>query len=251
MADIILDRRDLLRMASLSAFGLVGCAKSLPTIHYRLSVTVASPKGQATGASVAAVTSVYSSAFPGPETQGLRFQEEGEATPVKLPDGQYIFVLLKWNRASIGAMHMLMDSYGLSSLDLHHQVSGDVFQFQMDEVERLAGMRGVKPVKADLYPVIGYFEDINEPTSFHSQEASKLSGLLSGCRVEGMTVEIVNADLTDQIFNILPWMKDPPNIYLDQYITQHPTESYPDYRLISPNEIMTYSFRIERRRDYK
>jgi len=220
------------------ALTLGGCGSVvLPDVHYRLTVVVDTPEGRRSGSSVVSFESAYSPAIPGPEAKGVRFHLHGEATPIKLPNGNYLFAVLKWEQAD-AAKPMLLESF--ADL-LPPQVStsdGDIFNRRlMDQIRALSKLRATRPVKPEYYPVIAWFDDPTRPRTIHAKPARAGTAIVSGVTLRSMTLEITDAPVTWQIRSILPWLHREELGYLDPNI-KGIKRTFPEYMLIGADNFL-------------
>lgn len=158
--------RSLLGLSA--ALALASCGSSLPSIYYRLTVIVDTPEGRRTGSSVVVFHSNYSPAFPGPEAKGVKSLVRGEATPVKLADGRYIFAVLRWDQFD-GTLPMLVESFADLVPPRSPTPDGDEINRQiMAQIRELAKIRAMRPVHPQHYPALAYFDDLSKPETIHS-----------------------------------------------------------------------------------
>lgn len=222
---------------TLTGCGLIRLPVTMPDVHYRLTVVVDTPQGRRSGSSVVAFKSAYSPPSPFPQAEGVRYRLQGEATPVKLPDGRYIFAVLKWNRAD-AAKPMLLESF--ADL-LPPQVStsdGDKFDRRlMDQISALSKLRATRPVEPEYYPVLAWFDDPTRPSTIHAKPASAGTTIVTGVILRSMTLEITNAPVTWQIRSILPWLHRDELGYLDPNI-KGIKRTFPEYMLIGADNFL-------------
>jgi hypothetical protein len=216
--------------------GASACASLNTTLRYRLTVVVDTPQGVRTGSSVVEVKGALSPAFPGPEAGGARLHIRGEATPVKLADGRYLFAVFAWQPEPRRIFTMLTTPFG----DQLPPRSPDPSAFSkrmMEQFRALADAKGVRQVKPEDYPVIATFAEIANPYSIRIAPARNISSILPGYRVRLMTVEITNAPISNKIMRILPWLRKRnlgflnPAIKKNQLATSQ-TE-FPEYQKIT------------------
>lgn len=219
----------------IAALALSGCATTLPSMYYRLTVIVDTPEGRRSGSSVLEVRASYSSAFPGPETQGITTLIRGEAAAVKLPDGQYVFAVRKWGTPE-GGLPMLLHTFA-DQIPPVTAIAGDEWYRQrMDQIRALAKARGVRAVKPADYPVLVRFDDLRKPATIHAMEARPGDIVAPGARLVGMTLEMTGGPETHTIRSILPWVGRRDLGYLDPQIRKDNARDRPEYRYIGEDE---------------
>lgn len=150
------------------AIAITSCATTLPQVRYRLTVIVDTPEGRRSGGDVLELVSSYMPAFPSAEAQGIRFRVHGEAVPVELPGGRYIFAVMKWGHAD-DSMPMLIETFADLLPSRTPAVDTDeVNRQRMDQVRALAKIRARRPIKPEFYPVLVYFDDLARPETIHA-----------------------------------------------------------------------------------
>lgn len=208
MMEGFLNRRQII--AGLAAAPLIGCTRSLPTYRFRLSVHVDTPQGERTGASVIEVHSVdQGKGFPGPEAGGIRIRFRGEAASLKMPNGVYVFALLRGKEthsaqtiagapfAATGARGIARESYG-------------------DSLRRVMGVAGVHELPLSSYPQFVYFKKISDPASVQEVLPDDFANVFGdGISLRGVTTEIVDDPVEFKIPQVLPWIENYKNVSLD------------------------------------
>lgn len=218
----------------LCAVALLGCSKHLDTLHYRLTVIVDTPEGRRSGSSVVEVQPILGAGFPGPEASGVTIKVKGEATPVKLSEGRYLFAVLKWETSVDAYLPMLQASYAdvMPSGEPNFR-SGNANQGKVDRISALAKAKGVRAVPEAHYPLLAYFEDLSDPRTIEPLKPDRLGQVVPGAKLVGMTVEITRAPVTRQIREILPWLEQNRSGYFDPDVAGHLADGLPPGRLLS------------------
>lgn len=222
-----------------AALALAGCGSSLPSIYYRLTVIVDTSEGRRSGSSVVEFHSNYSPAFPGPEAQGVKSFVRGEATPVKLVDGRYIFAVLRWGQVD-GTLPMLVESFADLVPPRSPTSDGDEINRQiMEQIRGLAKLRATRPVNPKHYPALAYFDDLSKPETIHAISAQPGDVIAPGVRLVKMTLEITDGPATQQIRSILPWVDRLDLGYLDPEVRFNSDKQFPTYRYIGVDQFAT------------
>lgn len=222
-----------------AALALAGCGSSLPSIYYRLTVTVDTPEGRRSGSSVVEFHSNYSPAFPGPEAKGVKSRVSGEAAPVRLADGRYIFAVLRWDQID-GALPMLVASFADLVPPRSPTSDGDEINRQiMEQIRGLAKLRATRPVHPQHYPALAYFDDLSKPETIHTMSARPGGVIAPGVRLVNMTLEITDGPTTHQVRSILPWVGRRDLGYLDPEVRMNSTTQFPMYRRIGVGELVS------------
>lgn len=239
--------RDVILVVALATMlSLSGCVIYLPIIHYRLTVTVDTPEGRVSGSSVLEYKSDYSPGFPFPAAEGFRSHVRGEATPVRLPNGKYIFALLKWDDSDDTAA--LDDMLTASFAGLLPAVTGpdgeELRRQKIAQIGALAKLRTSRPIAPGHYPALAYFDDPLKPSTIHAVLVRPGETIAPQIRLVGMTLEITDAPVTHQILSILPWMLCRKSGYLDPRVGNYSIYKDSDapvidkYRLIDSGNII-------------
>jgi hypothetical protein len=187
----------------------------LPTIRYRLTIVIDTPDGRRTGSAVMELTSHINPEFPGPEAGGFHFMVNGEAVPVLLANGNYVFVVQKW-RDHNDALAMLRASFSDILPPVHQNSYGDE---RIDAIKRqmreFAGIRGSRPVPSEYYPIVAFFPDISNPETIVAADAGRVEELIADSRLVSMSVEVTQDPVTRKIKRILPWLESYQKGYFD------------------------------------
>lgn len=192
--------------------------------RYKLTVEVMTPDGLKSGSSVIEVR--YSSGHPLPNP-GRAYNDRvvaGEAVYVDLGQGRNLFVLLgtmmvgrgyqgNWEFTNTAVAQYERPARGpLGVLDLPERVF--VFQRSPGEevkiTNRVAELRGQPPetVKNIMQlPTLVTFASLQDPESVRVVQPNALEEMLGpGYRLDQVTLQITDDDVTKRIEGILPWL---------------------------------------------
>lgn len=230
-------KRVLIVVAISCIAALNACSSPSTTLRYRLTVVVETPEGLRTGSSVVEVRGSLSRAFPGPEAGGFRINSRGEATPVDLGNGDYLFAIFGWVEPPIRTFTMLMAPFKGQIPPRSPDPSADS-ESLMEQFGALADVSGVREVEPEDYPALAIFADRKNPYSVRFMPATELQTVLPGYRIVRMTVEITDAPVSNQIHTILPWVYCTDFDFLNPEIKKswlkpfpkYPIEQFPDYQ---------------------
>jgi hypothetical protein len=195
----------------LAAFAL--CVVILWKIRYptyawnqKLTVTVATPRGEVSGSSVVAVswTENFFSGGWGGALYHLTLR--GDATTVDLGGGQFLFALLAYEHSQ--EPH----STGMIPLKLLRQKlpnQSDDDYWAPDTFKRVQAALGRGPITLPqkLYPRFLRFRDIKDSTTAELVDPDNLAESFGpGVRLVRVTIEITDEAVTRGIRNVLPWL---------------------------------------------
>ncbi|MBJ7438643.1 MAG: hypothetical protein JHD35_06430 [Sphingopyxis sp.] len=212
---------------------LGGCVTFLPTIHYRLTIVIDTPQGRRSGSGVTELKSIIGPKFPIPKIGGLQVTIHGEAVPVRLADGNYIFVVRKWQRGQEETLRMLRSSFAQSLTPISISANDDRYDSVVkDQFEELSRIRGSRPVSPEYYPIVAHFTDINDPNSIVAADAGRVDQIVKGAKLVSMTIEITDDPVTRRINAILPWFEKYRNDYFDPYARANPAKELPSEKRI-------------------
>ena len=194
-------------------FGLVACLLVLagylgwrimyPSYEWRQKITVEveTPQGPVSGSSVAEI------AWWGvpkilPDATPRDWAVKAEAVVVPLPDGKYLFALVK--TAHLIARAVLFDPpYG-----------GDPYLKPASQMKRFEGK--VHDIQRDNYPLLVTFDDISDPATVKRVDPDDLAASFSpGVSLKRITLTITDEPVTEgKIEKVLGWID-----HLDRYRT--------------------------------
>ncbi|NBZ87037.1 hypothetical protein [Stagnihabitans tardus] len=182
-------------VALLFAFvALAGCTQHFGW-HQKLTVTVQTPMGEVSGASV---TAVEVDGFDGllPDGGGVESRLTGEAVVVEIAPGRYLFVLLT------GALGWADAAYGLGG-------PGTVFEENMRSVEAQRGKPPV-PLPPKAWPLMVTFTDIADPKTVALVDPDDLSAPFGpGVRLKAVTLAVTEEPVTEgKVEAVLGWVND-------------------------------------------
>lgn len=188
---------------------LVGCSTRLPTFRYRLTVEIETPAGLRTGSSVIEVRTVdRGRGFPGPEAGGIRHGVVGDATYLKLPDGRYIFAILRDNGTNPSNFPSAAPFWAFNN-----QLPADRSNYH--QVYRaLTQAKGKAELPPEHLPMFVMFDNIRRSDTVKSVSPDDFKSQL-GIKLRSVTVEITKDPINDDIASILPWAKPQMGTMLD------------------------------------
>lgn len=146
-----MNRRSLLSLPFFAGLlGLAGCARTLGTYRYRVTVEVQTPQGPRSGSSVMEV--VYGQQqVPGNPGWSARIEYKGEAVYVDLGAGRYVVALLNTGRLDPLQALFRQLGWGFASLK---------------ELEKGGKLSGKVELKGGEIPTMVTFTNPADPTSF-------------------------------------------------------------------------------------
>ena len=179
-------------------------------VRYRLVATVDTPAGERSGHSVIEVAMSRTS---------RKFDVQGEAVAVDLPDNQTLFVLLRSANDPDWAAWAL-NVVPNPEKDLPAQDSQDRIAQVTRWVDMLNADRGVHAIwtstapntprgSSVLVPYLVKFGNLSDPASVAEVDPNDLSKSFGkGYRLEALTIQIVDASVTTGIEKRLTWLND-------------------------------------------
>ena len=181
-------------------FALTALA-SCTTVHtwnQKLTVVVATPEGQVSGSSIVTVTKRHSDGpLVLPEAQGVRSRVAGDAAVVELPNGAYLFVLLKGQ-----------DDLALFAFEdaVPHERGGDYDRW----IRRIARHRAPGIVPPAHYPMMVTFDDISDPKTVREVDPNALSETFrEGYALVEMRLEITEETSDERLHLFLGFLNGP------------------------------------------
>ena len=168
--------------------------------YQKLTVTVTTPRGDVSGASVVGVS--WSKNFFSGGWGGALFHLalRGEATTIDLGGGQFLFAILGYQHSQEPT------DTGLIAPKL---LGDERFYWSPDAFQRVQAARGRGPVVLPnrLYPRFLRFRDINDPKTAELVDPADLAKSFGpGFRLARVTIEITDDAVTRGIRNTLPWI---------------------------------------------
>jgi|GEM_PF-854013 len=189
--------------------------------HQKLTVEVETSQGIVSGSSVVGVW--WETPLPnplGPE-QSARIQRiRGEATAVQLPDGRYLFALLK------DVAYLAPSVFAKDKIDRGQRFSLPAAA----EVSRMANVTKVVP--PEYYPLLVTFTDINDPLTVKKVDPNNMAEWFGpGVSLKSVTLEITREPVTtDKIGRLLKWLTPYPEPSLGP--AKGEIENIPFYNLV-------------------
>jgi hypothetical protein len=195
------------------AFGLAGCWNT-ESYRYKLTLAVDTPEGVRRGSSVLELA-FWDTWFP---EKGTMHELRGEALYLDLGPGRRPLIALltaqlhptygekqRWTRDAGPGIRMMSRIYGqAASLD------------SMDEVRRIARMRGPRGIAPTDLPDLVTFADINDPNSVIEVDPNDLQATLGpNITWQAITLEFTDEPITKGIELKLPWIPAYDNKMLD------------------------------------
>lgn len=171
---------------------LAGCGNS-NTWHQKLTVTVETPDGVKTGASVVSVTMQDTTGYEWmtlPEARGARYELTGEAVVLELAPGRYLFALLKGLPYATNALFP--------------------DEPPVETAPRLADMQASRDLSPKKYPLLVTFADINDPASVSRVDPDDLAAHFGpGYALSSITLAITDEKMTKgRVEAVLGWLGD-------------------------------------------
>lgn len=223
------------------ACGAAGCAGFKTTLRYRLTVVVDTPNGVRSGSSVVEATGSYDPGFPGSRAGLADVQIRGEATPVSLGNGKYLFAVFSWVDPPTRILTMLTVPFK----DQLPPISPDPTQTRktmMLQFRALANARGIRDVNKEDWPVIATFANLKDPYSIRIAPATELATVMPGYQIIRMTVEITNDRKSEKIIQIIPWLRCGDLGFLNPEIENNRSvgspKHFPEYQKLSNDEFV-------------
>jgi hypothetical protein len=175
---------------ALVVVGLAGCWRSTYPWNQKLSVTVSTPSGEKTAASVHScfgkVGSVPMTGF----SSGAGCK--GEAVILEVKPNKYLFVLMEDKTAYLA-------HFAFPRLSANDDPD--------DFYAALVATRDVGDVPPKRYPLMVTFDDINNPKTAKQVDPANLAGTFGdGYALMGMTLEITDEAMTSgQVEKVVSW----------------------------------------------
>lgn len=216
-------------------FTLSSCATMKTTLRYRLTVFVDTPQGVRSGFSVVEVTGYMSPAFPGPEAGGARFHARGEATGVKLADGEYLFAIFKDRSGYENTAPLLLNTFKDQLPPVRTKAGEGDISF-MERFQALAKLRTARRVNPQDWPIVVSFSDVRNPYSAKIAIATELSAVLPRYSIREMTIEITDDPVTQGITKIIPWLGRDDIGYLDADVRKSLFATSPQYKRVDSDD---------------
>jgi len=193
-------KRILLLAVILLPLALLGCKDRY---HWRqkLTVTVETPSGAVSAASVSAVSwARHLIRFP--EGMGWHYDLTGEAVVVEIAPGRYLFALLK----GAGTTEY-MGSVAAASISAQEGrvIDDALFDEVRDKRDRAAGVIAVPDYQ---YPMLVTFADIADPASVELVDPADLAASFGpGVRLKSVTLEVTDEPVTEgKVEAVLGWL---------------------------------------------
>lgn len=181
--------------------------------HQRLTITVETPSGEVSGASV---TEMVATSLPKtlPDAGVVDAQLYGEAVVVEVLPNRYLFALLG------GGLGWAQAAYDKNQV-------GSVFEENMRFIVAQKGGPAL-PVPEESWPLLVTFDDVSDPRTVRQVEPDDLAASFGpGVRLKAVTLEITDDPVTEErVEALLGWLG-----------------IYPETRLFS--EIRSTDFSIE------
>jgi hypothetical protein len=161
----------------------------------------------------------------------------GEAVPIRLGDGQYVFAVIDDQSPSRSPFRLLQASYADDLTD--RAKSNQQRETEILNIKQLAKLHGERPVPSDQYPIIAAFDDLRNPNSIRAASAENVSIVLPGSRVASVSVRLTQDEVTWGISAILPWVGNYSGRFLDPSIMGSPLGiQFPPERLLTQDNFL-------------
>ncbi|WP_105435808.1 hypothetical protein [Neorhizobium tomejilense] len=171
--------------------GFTLCAASIynyVTYHYptyswkqKLTVTLETPQGEVSGATVVRVTWEKAIKFL-PDMPGVRVKVSGEAAVVELPDGRYLFALL--TDAQTAALRV----FAAERMMPREPMFGHEYLPATSEVRSHLGE--TKSLTPGAFPTLALVADPDDPASISEVHSEDIAGLGLGYRLKAINISI-------------------------------------------------------------
>ncbi|WP_373502425.1 hypothetical protein [Aestuariivirga sp.] len=211
-----------LLLIPLLLLALTGCERY--SWRQKMTVTVETPAGEVSGASVSQVG--WAKHWIRTDGMGWDYDLTGEAVVVEVTPGRYLFALLK----GAGTTEY-MGSVAAASIAGRESrvIDGELFDEVRDRRDRAAG---VIAVPAYQYPMLVTFGDISEPMSVELVDPDNLAASFGpGVRLKSVTLEVTDEAVSTPTLNkLLEWLGPFPEPALGPATGS--SGSVPFYRLV-------------------
>lgn len=179
--------------------GFVGCRVAYPSYEWRQKITieVETPQGPVTASSVAEVA-WWAHPQILPDASPRDFSVKAEAVVLQLPDGRYLFALVR--TAHLIARAVLVDlRYGEDPY--------------LAPASRIRSFKGeVHDIQPEHYPMLVTFDDIADPGTVKLVDPADLAASFGpGFALRRMTLEITDEPITERrVRELLNWLEPYP-----------------------------------------
>lgn len=196
--------------------------------NQKLTVTVETPEGVKSGASVVAASVSYNLTFGLPDAASASFGWHGEATIVELPGKRFLFVLLG------NPVAMAQHSFKAAILGSDDARLGDMKAY----FPKLSKLHASAPLVRERYPLLVTFDDINDPKSVKKVDPNNLAATFGpGYSLKSVTLEITDEPVTTgELEKLLGWLGEHPEPKLGP--ATGGTTSIPFYRRVSHGDFI-------------
>lgn len=198
--------------------------------HQKLTITVETPAGEVSGASVSAVN--WRKHWIQTDGMGWSFDLTGEAVVVEVAPGHYLFTLLKGEGTK-----EYMGSVAAASIAGRQGrvIDGELFDEIRDKRDRAAGVITVPKYQ---YPMLVTFADITDPTSVELVDPANLAASFGpGVRLKSVTLEVTDEPVTKPFLReLLRWLGPFPEPALGPATGS--TDRAPFYRLVHMGDFL-------------
>ena len=190
--------------AALMILCLAGCGRSSSeSYRYKLTLAVNTPDGVKRASGVVEVT-FWAVSIP---ASGIMHKLNGEALYLDLGAGRRPLIALLTSQ--------LHPKYG-KDVRWSRDTGPDLSRLYpppvpgvMDEVSRVARMRGPRKITANDLPDLVTFVDVNDPATVIEVDPNDLQTTLgAGVSWEEITLESTDEPITTEIVKRLPWLRD-------------------------------------------
>ncbi|MEP3436528.1 MAG: hypothetical protein ABJN75_07095 [Hoeflea sp.] len=165
--------------------------------HQKVTVTVATPNGEVSGASVMEVSWSGGIPFIVGDARGGGFKLTGEAPVVKLGNGRYLFALLKGMDSKL--LYQLRDKDGRGAS-------------MKDNSRAILGLKEPLVLPVEAYPLLVTFADIDDPASVARVDPDDLAATFGpGYTLSSITLAITDEPVTKgRVEAVLGWLSEYP-----------------------------------------
>lgn len=209
-------------MNRVAKFGLAGVAAIIAlswwisddsrALRCRRTFTVETPEGRRSGSNVVEVSIYFARGLARAQGYAISTRVRGEATVIDLGDRGHLFATLSdEDRLRYGMTHST--GLGCEKPFPRDRFDGHVDAGQSSNGEYAAYLDGLNEHKPrgdvpfkDL-PMLVRFRDVHDPTSVERVDPHDLATSFgTGVKLDGMSVEITDAPVSEGIELLLPWL---------------------------------------------
>ncbi|MEM7778442.1 MAG: hypothetical protein AAF732_22920 [Pseudomonadota bacterium] len=189
------------------------------TWNQKLTVSVATPDGERSGASVVRIEALFGRRPL--SANEVQYDIRGEAAVVDLGSGRYLFALIR------GTAELAARTW-----------RGDIPRSRKEWLPVIERLRDRRDVPFQSYPRLVTFDDINVPASVRRVDPNDLAATFGpGYALRSLTIEITDEPVTEgRVEQIIDWLGDDPESRLGPATGR--TTGIPFYRRVSNGDFI-------------